>query len=180
MAYAWKHVLRKRLSWKHAPLTVEQAMAEARKDAPFFEKSGGGVTLSGGEPMQQTAFSAAILEACKIEGFHTPLDTSGFAPWADFMKVLPFVDLVLYDFKLADAEAHRKYTGVQNETILENLSRIDKLWVPIYRKTCESKFAFLCLEIFRSLWIMRNVSDSPQIFPRLTLLPPEERVDLIL
>ena len=100
-------------------------MEELRKDAPFYESSGGGITLSGGEPMQQADFSAAVLRASKKEGFHTALDTSGFAPWEDYEKVLPFVDLVLYDYKLADSEAHRKYTGVSNETIHENLLRID-------------------------------------------------------
>jgi pyruvate formate lyase activating enzyme len=112
-------------------LTVSQAMDELRKDAPFYESSGGGVTLSGGEPMQQVEFSTGVLRACRAEGLHTALDTSGYAPWEDYEKVLPFVDLVLYDFKLADAEAHRKYTGVSNETILENLARIDGLGLPV-------------------------------------------------
>lgn len=112
-------------------LTVEQAMGELRKDAPFYESSGGGVTLSGGEPLRQPVFSAAVLAACKAEGFATALDTCGYAPWEDYEKVLPFVDLVLYDFKLADAEAHRRYTGVPNELILENLGRIDGQGLPI-------------------------------------------------
>jgi len=112
-------------------LTVEQAMAELRKDAPFYESSGGGVTLSGGEPLRQPAFSAAVLAACRAEGFATALDTCGHAPWEDYEKVLPFVDLVLYDFKLADPEAHRRYTGVPNELIMENLGRIDGRGIPI-------------------------------------------------
>jgi pyruvate formate lyase activating enzyme len=112
-------------------MSVAQAMEELRKDAPFYRSSGGGITLSGGEPMRQAAFTAALLAESKAEGFHTALDTSGYAPWEDFETVLPFVDLVLYDFKMADAEAHRRYTGVSNELIRENLVRIDARGLPI-------------------------------------------------
>ena len=75
--------------------------------------------------MRQAAFSAEVFRGCRERGMHTALDTCGFAPWGDYEKVLPFVDLVLYDLKLADPEEHRRYTGVDNLLILENLSRID-------------------------------------------------------
>ena len=112
-------------------MTVDAVLEELRKDAPFYETSGGGITLSGGEPMQQPEFTAAVLAASRVEGFHTALDTSGYAHWEDFEKVLPSVNLVLYDFKLADPEQHRAYTGVSNEIIRENLLRIDALGIPI-------------------------------------------------
>jgi pyruvate formate lyase activating enzyme len=112
-------------------VTVSEAMEELRRDAPFFETSGGGITLSGGEPMRQVQFSVEILAACKAEGFHTALDTSGYAPWEDYAKVLPLTDLVLFDFKLFDPEEHRKYTGVSNELIRENLARIDSSGVAV-------------------------------------------------
>jgi pyruvate formate lyase activating enzyme len=112
-------------------LSVSEAVAELRKDAPFYETSGGGITLSGGEPMRQAVFSTAVMEACKKERMHTALDTSGQAPWEDYERILPFVDLVLYDFKVADAEAHRKFTGVSNDLIRENLARIDGKGIPI-------------------------------------------------
>ncbi|MGA2975657.1 MAG: glycyl-radical enzyme activating protein [Spirochaetia bacterium] len=112
-------------------ITVDRAMEELRKDRPFYESSGGGITLSGGEPMRQPDFSAAVLAACHKERMHTALDTSGYAPWEDYERVLPFVDLVLYDFKLADPEEHRRYTGVSNELIRENLARIDAAGVPM-------------------------------------------------
>ena len=112
-------------------LTVEEAMEELRRDLPFYKTSGGGITLSGGEPMRQVEFSASVLEGCRAEAIHTALDTSGYAPWDDYEKVLPFVDLVLYDFKHADPAAHRTYTGVSNEIIRENLRRIDERSVPI-------------------------------------------------
>jgi len=112
-------------------MTVEEAVAELRKDAPFYESSGGGITLSGGEPMHQAAFCEAVLRACRSEGMRTALDTSGHAPWDDFASVLPHVDLVLYDFKHADPGEHLKYTGVSNELLRENLLRIDVLGIPI-------------------------------------------------
>jgi pyruvate formate lyase activating enzyme len=74
--------------------------------------------------MAQADFSAAILERCRAAGIHTALDTAGLAPWAHFEQVLPWVDLLLYDLKLADPVMHRKYTGASNEVILENLARI--------------------------------------------------------
>jgi pyruvate formate lyase activating enzyme len=107
-------------------ITVEDAVAELSRDAPFYSRSGGGITLSGGEPMRQTRFSAEVLRRCREKGIHTALDTSGYAPWDDFEKVLPFVNLVLYDLKHADSGFHLSYTGVPNDLILENLTRIDR------------------------------------------------------
>ncbi len=112
-------------------ITVDQAMEELRKDMPFYKTSGGGVTLSGGEPMRQPDFCEAVLAACRREHIHTALDTSGYAPWEDYERVLRSVDLVLYDCKLADPEEHRRYTGVSNNLIRENLTRIDARGVPI-------------------------------------------------
>ena len=102
-------------------VSVAQVMEEIGKDTIFYDESGGGVTLSGGEPMMQPDFAAALLQACKDMGITTTLDTSGFAPAADFKKVDPFVDLFLYDLKLMDDRKHRQYTGVSNGPILDNL-----------------------------------------------------------
>jgi pyruvate formate lyase activating enzyme len=112
-------------------ITVEEAVTELGRDRPFYETSGGGVTLSGGEPLAQPAFSAAVLERCHAEGMHTCLDTSGQAPWADLERALRWTDLVLYDFKLADPDRHRKYTGAANDLIRENLTRLDARGAPI-------------------------------------------------
>jgi pyruvate formate lyase activating enzyme len=106
-------------------IDVEGAVEELSRDMPFYSTSGGGITLSGGEPMRQADFSREVLRGCRDKGIHTALDTCGFAPWEDYRKVLPATDLVLYDLKLADPAEHRKYTGVSNELILENLGRID-------------------------------------------------------
>ncbi|MDY6912904.1 MAG: glycyl-radical enzyme activating protein [Planctomycetota bacterium] len=112
-------------------MSVEQVMAQVRADSDFYASSGGGVTLSGGEPLAQPKFAAALLKQCKKEGFHTVLDTCGYCRWETFQKVLQFVDLVLYDVKLIDPEKHLKYTGVSNELILENLVKLSKNGVPV-------------------------------------------------
>ena len=105
-------------------ISVEELMIELRKDMPFYESSGGGITLSGGEPIFQHAFALAVLKQCKSEGLHTAVDTTGSVPWSIFEKILPYTDLVLYDIKQVDTEKHRHLTGVPNETILANVSRI--------------------------------------------------------
>lgn len=102
-------------------MTVEQVMAEVEKDRPFYENSGGGMTLSGGEPLLQPEFSLALLQAAKAAGLHTCLDTSGYAAWTVLEEVVPYVDMVLYDFKCLDPGAHRQWTGRPNNLILENL-----------------------------------------------------------
>jgi len=105
-------------------LSVEQVMAEIGKDIPFYDESGGGVTFSGGEPLLQAEFLAELLRACKAEDLHTVVDTSGFVPWSVFEALRQDVDLFLYDLKALDDEAHRRYTGVSNQRILENLRQL--------------------------------------------------------
>lgn len=100
--------------------TVEEIMVEIRKDAPFYSESGGGVTLSGGEPASQWQFAAALLDACKNEGIHTAMETCGYAPKQNFLELAKRVDLLLYDIKHIDNEIHKQITGVGNEEILEN------------------------------------------------------------
>ena len=112
-------------------VTVEEVIGELRKDIPFYENSGGGITLSGGEPTIQHAFTLALLRLCKAEGLHTTLDTSGYTPWRIFEKLLPYTDLVLYDVKHIDDSKHKIYTGVSNRRILENLKQIGEYGVPI-------------------------------------------------
>jgi pyruvate formate lyase activating enzyme len=112
-------------------VTVEEVMVELRKDIPFYENSGGGITLSGGEPTFQYEFALAVLKQCKSEGLHTAVDTTGQTPWRIFEKILPYTDLVLYDIKQMDTASHKQHTGVPNERILENLPRIGDYGVPI-------------------------------------------------
>lgn len=116
-------------------MNVEQVLAELKKDAIFYQQSGGGVTLSGGEPLSQQKFTEELLRRCKETGFHTAVDTCGYAPVEVFDAVLPYVDLFLYDIKHLDDAIHRKYTQVPIAPILDNLSYIVKkganVWVRV-------------------------------------------------
>jgi pyruvate formate lyase activating enzyme len=111
--------------------TVEEVLTEVLRDLPFYKQSGGGVTLSGGEPTFQFDFCLALLEACKEDNISTALDTSGFVLWERLERLLPFVDIFLYDIKHMDSEEHKRLTGVPNEVILENLLKLDKAGKPI-------------------------------------------------
>ena len=104
--------------------SVEIVMTSIREDSKLYEKSGGGVTLSGGEPLLQGEFATAILRECRAEGFHTAVETCGQIPWAILEKALPYVDLWLYDLKHFSPDSHERYTGSSNRLILENLTRI--------------------------------------------------------
>jgi pyruvate formate lyase activating enzyme len=112
-------------------VAVEEVVAEVLRDRPFYENSGGGVTLSGGEPLVQAEFAAAILAACRASGVHTCLDTAAHVPWSAFETVLPHTDLVLLDLKLMDSERHRAATGAGNELILSNAHRLAAARCPI-------------------------------------------------
>ncbi len=113
------------LEMSGAPMTVEEILAEVMKDKAFYDNSGGGMTVSGGEPLFHPAFTLSLLRAAKEKGLHTCIETSGFADWADVEALIPYVDLFLWDVKETDAALHKQYTGVDNARILENLHRLD-------------------------------------------------------
>jgi len=113
----------------------EALFAEVQKDTIFFETSGGGVTLSGGEPMTQADFLLALCRLCQEAGLHVALDTCGAAAWTRYEQVLPLVDLVLYDLKIWDGQRHRAATGMDNERILENARRIAATKMPLWIRT---------------------------------------------
>ena len=108
--------------------SVDQVLTEITKDAVFFSRSGGGLTLSGGEPLAQADFAAEILRRYKKEehGPHAAVETSGFIPWKNIEKVLPFTDLFLYDLKHMDPQTHYRLTGANNELIKKNLGKLDE------------------------------------------------------
>ncbi len=112
-------------------VSVQELVAEVEKDRPFYEMSGGGVTLSGGEPLSQPEFLIALADELWARGFRTALDTSGFAAWDALERVARKVDLVLFDLKLMDDADHKKHTGVSNRLILNNARRLSKLGRPI-------------------------------------------------
>ncbi|OFW53908.1 MAG: glycyl-radical enzyme activating protein [Actinobacteria bacterium RBG_13_35_12] len=109
-------------------MTVESVIKEIEKDLVFYEESDGGVTFSGGEPLGQSEFLESLLNACQEKKIHTAVDTSGYISWEILEKVAPKVNLFLYDLKIMDSERHRKYTGVSNEIILENLKKLSSAY----------------------------------------------------
>jgi glycyl-radical enzyme activating protein len=106
------------------PMSVVAVFAEVEKDLPFYKRSGGGVTLSGGEPFLQSDFLREILKRCAQEGIHTTVDTSGYAKWSAIEQCIEYIDLFLYDIKHMDPVAHKKGTTVSNELIVENLRKL--------------------------------------------------------
>ena len=105
-------------------VTVTEILAECERDAILFDESGGGVTVSGGEPLSQPEFAQALLAGCRERRIHTALDTCGFAAREVALEVSRYADVVLYDLKLLDSTAHQKYTGVPSEPILTNLEAL--------------------------------------------------------
>lgn len=115
-------------------MSVEEVVKEIEKDELFFRRSDGGMTVSGGEPLLQGRYVKRLLKECRERGLHTALDTCGYSPWETFEEVLNFTDLVLFDIKHLEPEAHITATGVSNMLPLENLLKIPKdkrVWLRI-------------------------------------------------
>ena len=102
-------------------VTVGEVMDEVVRDRPFYETSNGGMTLSGGEPLFQIEFTEALLHAAKAEGLDCCVETCGFGATEDLRRLLPLVDLFLFDVKETDPERHKEFTGVDVAPIIENL-----------------------------------------------------------
>jgi pyruvate formate lyase activating enzyme len=107
-------------------MSVAEVMAEIERDRLFYDESGGGVTFSGGEPLFQMDFLAALVRDCKEKEIHVALDTCGFATWEEFDRIREYVDLFLYDLKQMDDTQHRELTGVSNQLILSNLRMLSE------------------------------------------------------
>jgi pyruvate formate lyase activating enzyme len=103
-------------------MDVEEVMTEVMADFDFYSNSGGGVTISGGEPMLHFPFVMELLQRCREKGVNTCIETSGYVSEVQFRKILPFVDTLLFDYKISGSYEHRRYTGVANELILNNLA----------------------------------------------------------
>ena len=112
-------------------ITPEDAMAKALRDRPFYETSGGGVTLTGGEPLAQPAFAGALLRLCRDNGVNTAMETCGYAPWQTLEALLPLVDHLYFDLKGIDPALHERNTGVANDRILENAERVKRAGVNV-------------------------------------------------
>ena len=105
-------------------VTVFEVMDEIKKDLPYYRRSGGGVTLSGGEALLQPEFSVGLLQACHAEGINTAIETTGFAPFETIERLLPHLDYVLMDIKHINQAKHQEFTGQSNQLILENARKI--------------------------------------------------------
>ena len=157
-------------------MTVKEVMEEILKDKLFFEESNGGVTFSGGEPMNQAKALTDILTQCKLHGLHTTVDTCGYAQWSDFERILPVTDLFLYDLKMIDQADHDRFTGVSNHLIIENLQKLLKenaeveLRIPVVpgvnneQQEIERFVTFLQTKLFKTLKIhllpYHNIGDN--------------------
>ena len=107
-------------------MTVTEVFAEVMKDKAFYDNSGGGITVSGGEPLHQFEFTYELLKLAKQNGIHTCMETSGYADSDKILEIAEVTDLFLYDFKITDSTLHKKYTGVDNSKIKENLFVLDQ------------------------------------------------------
>ncbi len=102
-------------------LTADEVLKEVLSDKEFFEDSGGGLTLSGGEPFMQFDFMLSVLKEAKKEGIHTCVETCGFAAREKLLEAAPFIDIFLFDYKITDSSLHKEFTGTDNTLILSNL-----------------------------------------------------------
>ena len=108
-------------------VTAADVINEIIDDKPFYESSGGGVTLSGGEVLFQPDFTLELLRKLRENEIGTLIETSGMGKWNDLAKISEYTDMVYYDIKIIDAERHKQYTGLDNFTILENLKKLSML-----------------------------------------------------
>lgn len=116
-------------------VSVADVMTEVRADAAFYASSGGGVTVSGGEPLLQADFTYDLLAACRDDGISTAIETAANVAWERIAALLPMVDLVMMDIKHLDSDAHRRATGVPNVRILANAQRLGQQPQPLIVRT---------------------------------------------
>jgi pyruvate formate lyase activating enzyme len=115
---------RRFVGWR---MTVSQVMDEVVRDMPFSRRSGGGITLGGGEPTGQPEFAHDLLACCREQGMHTAVETCGSCGWPDLEDISTATDLFLYDIKVVDPAKHMQFTGVDNHLILDNLARLARI-----------------------------------------------------
>ncbi len=143
-----EHCMMGALEQSGKQMSVEDVLAVVRRDVPFYQQSGGGMTLSGGEPLFQWDFTRALLEAARAESINTAMETTALTTWDRLATLLPLVDLFYVDVKHTDDIRHRELTGVSNKLILENVRHLADAghplvvrvpWIP----TCNVEESFL-------------------------------------
>ena len=126
-------------------MTTDEVFDEIKKDLHYYEASGGGVTFSGGECLHYPEFVAETAQKCKNYGIHTAIETALNVPWENALKVIPYTDLVFADFKIADSDKHKQYTGSSNSLIIQNLQKLSRehnnviLRIPVIPKVNDSE-----------------------------------------
>lgn len=115
--------------------SVEEVLFEVLQDMPYYDRSNGGVTLSGGEVLVQDKFALELLDALKKEKIHTAIESNFSFPFDTIMKLIPFVDLWMIDIKTFNDELHKKWTGIGNNMVLENIEKLNKLNIPFIIRT---------------------------------------------
>ena len=116
-------------------MTVEEVMREIRQDKLYYDESGGGVTVSGGEPSLQADFVCALAEACHAEGIKIAVETNMSLPWAQIEPMLRKMDLIMCDIKVNATVEHKKFTGLDNQSIFNSVGRASRLGIPIIVRT---------------------------------------------
>jgi pyruvate formate lyase activating enzyme len=111
--------------------SANEVFEEVRQDSAYYSNTGGGVTLSGGEPLSQPSFASSILALCREAGIHTALETSGFAPGRLFKEILSLTDHIMFDLKLMDSKTHEVFCGRPNGPILENARIVASSAIPV-------------------------------------------------
>lgn len=134
---AWCHnpeafALGEHTGGNHRDVTVCELIRELERDLPYYDASGGGITISGGEPLFQGRFTLELLEVCRKRELHTALDTCGLVDRSLLAEAASLADLILYDLKAMNSAVHRHWTGAPNSRILENLYMLDGLSVPVW------------------------------------------------
>ena len=163
----------------------EELFAEVSKDRPFYEDSGGGITISGGEPLLQIDFVERFCARCRKAGLSVTVETCGAVPFDSFQRILPFVDLILYDVKAIDPSLHESWTGAGNAAILSNLEKLRRSEISVIpRVPIVPKHTALVSHLedfFPEVHLLpyhrwgeskRELVDSPQ--PSLDLEPPDD------
>ena len=148
--------------------SVDDVMKAVLADAAFYQNSGGGVTISGGEPLLQPDFTLALLQVAQSAGIHTALDTAGNVPFEVFERLQPYVDLWLFDCKCMDSALHIQATGAENARILENLRRLGNGETPVWVRVPVIP-GFNDTE--ENMRVLRDFLDSLPAVARLDLLP---------
>lgn len=148
--------------------TVEEVLDEVEMDMPFYENSGGGMNITGGEPIVHPEYTAELLQGARARGISSCLDTNGNCKWEVLEPLLEYVDVVLYDLKHIDSGEHKRLTGVGNELILDNLKKLLEMGQPVWLR----------------IVVIPDYSDSLDYHEKVaaflkTLPHPPERIDLL-